>query len=208
MVSRTSRCPRSWASARGALRGLPALGAEVHVLPAPARVQERREARPGADAAAAVHKASEWVVVPMSTSSRYPSYYYLNLDGISIGERQGHVLQEEQDQRTMPGPAGALESPVSGSADGDSSGMGPDAYGMIIDIASTITFLEESLYEEMVGDLEEEIRLPRGSGSDLGRDLCFILPEGVPMSRVYAPPVSLAFEGEWLRLDKEKMFVE
>ncbi|KAI5014980.1 hypothetical protein ZWY2020_056370 [Hordeum vulgare] len=79
---------------------------------------------------------------------------------------------------------------------------------MIIDIASTITFLEESLYEELVDDLEEEIRLPRGSGSNLGLDLCFILPEGVTMSHVYAPPMSLAFDGQWLRLEKEQLFVE
>ncbi|KQJ82866.1 hypothetical protein BRADI_5g11700v3 [Brachypodium distachyon] len=163
----------------------------------------------GADAAATVRNASERVVVPMSTGSRYPSYYYLNLDGISIGDRAMSFRSRNRMNATTPGTAaGAPASPVSGSGDGDGSGTGPDAYGMIIDIASTITFLEESLYEEMVDDLEEEIRLPRGSGSDLGLDLCFILPEGVPMSRVYAPPVSLAFEGVWLRLDKEQMFVE
>ena len=64
------------------------------------------------------------------------------------------------------------------------------------------------LFRSLVDDLEEEIRLPRGSGSTLGLDLCFILPEGVPMSRVYAPSMSLAFDGEWLKLEKEELFVE
>lgn len=81
-------------------------------------------------------------------------------------------------------------------------------YGMIIDIASTITFLEASLYDELVNDLEVEIRLPRGTGSSLGLDLCFILPDGVAFDRVYVPAVALAFDGRWLRLDKARLFAE
>ncbi|CAM0904441.1 unnamed protein product [Alopecurus aequalis] len=161
----------------------------------------------GADATA-VRNASDKIVVPMSTSSRYPSYYYLNLDGLSVGDRAMNLIgsSSKNNATTPTGPPGvaAASPPVSDSGDG----TGPNAYGMIIDIASTITFLEESLYDELVDDLEEEIRLPRGSGSSLGLDLCFILPEGVPMSRVYAPPVSLAFDGDWLRLEKEQLFVE
>ena len=153
----------------------------------------------GADATA-VRNASDKIVVPMSTNRRYPSYYYLNLDGMSIGDRTMTLIRSNA--TTTPGSS--APPPVSDSGDH----TGPDAYGMIIDIASTITFLEESLYEELVDDLEEEIRLPRGSGSSLGLDLCFILPEGVPMSRVYAPSVSLAFDEDWLKLEKEQLFVE
>ncbi|KAM0895743.1 hypothetical protein ACQ4PT_023644 [Festuca glaucescens] len=166
----------------------------------------------GADATA-VRNASDKIVVPMSTNPRYPSYYYLNLDGLSIGDRAMTMVRSSSRNNattTTPGSSNssvAASPPVSDSGDGG-GGTGPDAYGMIIDIASTITFLEESLYDELVDDLEEEIRLPRGSGSSLGLDLCFILPEGVPMSRVYAPPVSMAFEGDWVRFEKEQVFVE
>ncbi|XP_037485795.1 aspartyl protease 37-like [Triticum dicoccoides] len=164
----------------------------------------------GADATA-MRNASDRIVVPMSINPRYPSYYYLNLNGLSIGDKAMSSSFRSSMNATTPGTSDAnpnvAASPVPVSGDGD-GGTGPNAFGMIIDIASTITFLEESLYEELVDDLEEEIRLPRGSGSSLGLDLCFILPNGVPMSRVYAPSMSLAFDGEWLRLEKELLFVE
>jgi hypothetical protein len=161
----------------------------------------------GADATA-VRNASDKIVVPMSTNSRYPSYYYLNLDGLSIGDRAMAMVRSSSRNNATTTTPGSNSSVVASPPVSDDGRTGPDAYGMIIDIASTITFLEESLYDELVDDLEEEIRLPRGSGSSLGLDLCFILPEGVPMSRVYAPPVSMAFEGEWVRFEKEQVFVE
>uniref|UniRef100_A0ACD5UAY6 Uncharacterized protein n=1 Tax=Avena sativa TaxID=4498 RepID=A0ACD5UAY6_AVESA len=171
----------------------------------------------GADATA-VRNASDKIVVPMTTNPRYPNYYYLNLDGLSVGDRAMTMVRSSSsssNRRNNATPGSSTNSsseaaspPVSDDDGDGSGGTGPDAYGMIIDIASTITFLEESLYDELVDDLEEEIRLPRGSGSTLGLDLCFILPEGVRMSRVYAPQVSMAFEGEWVRFEKEEVFVE
>jgi hypothetical protein len=80
---------------------------------------------------------------------------------------------------------------------------------MIVDVASTISFLEASLYDELADDLEEEIRLPRATPSlRLGLDLCFILPEGVGIDRVYVPTVSMSFDGRWLELDRDRLFVE
>uniref|UniRef100_A0A0E0KR72 Peptidase A1 domain-containing protein n=1 Tax=Oryza punctata TaxID=4537 RepID=A0A0E0KR72_ORYPU len=151
----------------------------------------------GADADAA-RNGTNRIAVPMRRDPRYPSYYYLNLDGLLIGDRVSSLTTKT----TAPAPA-PTPSPNATAVVGDAN-----RYGMIIDIASTITFLEASLYDELADDLEEEIRLPRGTGSSLGLDLCFILPDGVAFDRVYVPPVSLAFDGRWLRLDKARLFAE
>ncbi|KAG8064722.1 hypothetical protein GUJ93_ZPchr0004g39642 [Zizania palustris] len=143
----------------------------------------------GADADAGGHNATDQVAAPMRRDPRYPSYYYLNLDGLAVGDKATSLARTNA----------TMNATVVGDA---------DAHGMIIDIASTITFLEASLYDELAEDLEDEIRLPRGTGSSLGLDLCFILPTGVPIERVYVPPVSLAFDGRWLKLDRERLFVE
>ncbi|XP_062225774.1 aspartyl protease 37-like [Phragmites australis] len=142
----------------------------------------------GADADA-LRNASDRVAVTMSSNPRYPSYYHLNLDGLAVGDKTPRRLN-----RNATSPA-----TVGGRA---------DAHGMIVDIASTITFLEASLYDELANDLEEDIRLPRGTASRLGLDLCFILPEGVGMDRVYVPSVSLSFDGRWLELERDRLFVE
>ncbi|KAL6650799.1 hypothetical protein ACP70R_009724 [Stipagrostis hirtigluma subsp. patula] len=146
----------------------------------------------GADAGA-VRNVSDRVTVSMSSNPRYPSYYYLNFDGLAVGDRTPRRAQLSGNLN-VTSPA-----TVRGRA---------DAHGMIVDIASTITFLEESLYEELADDLEEEIRLPRGSSSRLGLDLCFILPDGVGMDRVYVPAVSMSFDGRWLEMERDRLFVE
>jgi hypothetical protein len=140
----------------------------------------------------AVRNATDRVAVTMSSDERYPSHFYLNLNGVAVGDRTSRGLN----RRKATSPAAV--------AGGDRA----HAHGMIVDIASTISFLEESLYEELADVLEEEIRLPCGSASRLGLDLCFILPEGVGMDRIYVPSVSLSFDGRWLELDRNRLFVE
>uniref|UniRef100_A0A0D9W5L2 Peptidase A1 domain-containing protein n=1 Tax=Leersia perrieri TaxID=77586 RepID=A0A0D9W5L2_9ORYZ len=152
----------------------------------------------GADANAAAHNATGRVAVQLRRDPRYPSYYYLNLDGLAVGDKTSSLTMSS----TNTTPIATAPSPNATEV-GDAN-----KYGMIIDIASTITFLEASLYDELADDLEEEIRLPRGTGSSLGLDLCFILPDGVAFERVYVPPVALAFDGRWLRLGKERLFAE
>ncbi|CAO2042468.1 unnamed protein product [Urochloa humidicola] len=148
---------------------------------------------PGVDA---VRNVSDRVTVTMSSSTRYPSYYYLNLDGIAVGD--------QTPRRTAAAATTPPDTPGAAAAGGSAN-----AYGMIVDGASTISFLEASLYEELADDLEQEIRLPRATASRrLGLDLCFILPEGVGMDRVYVPTVSLSFDGRWLELERDRLFVE
>ncbi|CAD6260724.1 unnamed protein product [Miscanthus lutarioriparius] len=115
--------------------------------------------------------------------------------------------------RPDPGRPGTIRRPTSpptcGGGGGSGSGGSANAYGMIVDVASTISFLEASLYDELADDLEEEIRLPRATPSlRLGLELCFILPEGVGIDRVYVPTVSMSFDGRWLELDRDRLFVE
>ena len=149
-------------------------------------------------AADAVRNVSDRVTITMSSSTRYPSYYYLNLDGLAVGDQTPRMVKAMAPPPTAR--RGAAPAGGGGSA---------NAYGMIVDIASTISFLETSLYDELADDLEEELRLPRATPSRrLGLDLCFILPEGVGMDRVYVPTVSLSFDGRWLELERDRLFVE
>ncbi|CAN6270009.1 unnamed protein product [Urochloa humidicola] len=152
----------------------------------------------------AVHNVSDRVTVTMSSSTRYPTYYYLNLDGIAVGDQTPRTARfRAAAASTPPGTPGAA------AGGGVGGGGSANAYGMIVDVASTISFLEASLYEELADDLEQEIRLPRATASRrLGLDLCFILPEGVGMDRVYVPTVSLSFDGRWLELERDRLFVE
>ena len=146
----------------------------------------------------AVRNVSDRVTITTSSSTRYPSYYYLNLDGLAVGDQTPRMVKT-----TAPPPTARRGGAAAGG------GGSANAYGMIVDIASTISFLEASLYEELADDLEEELRLPRATPSRrLGLDLCFILPEGVGMDRVYVPTVSLSFDGRWLELERDRLFVE
>ncbi|CAN6235165.1 unnamed protein product [Urochloa humidicola] len=156
---------------------------------------------PGVDA---VRNVSDRVTVTMSSSTRYPSYYYLNLDGIAVGDQTPRRAAAAARVRATAAAAAATAPPNTLGGGGSAN-----AYGMIVDVASTISFLEASLYEELADDLEQEIRLPRATASRrLGLDLCFILPEGVGMDRVYVPTVSLSFDGRWLELERDRLFVE
>ncbi|GJN02782.1 hypothetical protein PR202_ga20168 [Eleusine coracana subsp. coracana] len=118
----------------------------------------------GADADA-VRNATDRVAVTMSSDARYPSYYYLNLDGLAVGDRTPRDLNNNNRRKTMTSP--------SPPGPGDRA----HAHGMIVDIASTISFLEASLYEELADDLEQEIRLPRGAAFSHGpRNMATISP--------------------------------
>jgi hypothetical protein len=169
----------------------------MYCLPPPmSRTRGKLVLGAGADA---VRNMTDRVTITLSSSTRYPSYYYLNLDGIAVGD---------QTPRTVVRRATATAPPATGVG-GSRGGGDANAYGMIVDVASTISFLETSLYEELTEDLEQEIRLPRAAPSRrLGLDLCFILPEGVGMDRVYVPTVSLSFDGQWLELERDRLFVE
>ncbi|KAI5014981.1 hypothetical protein ZWY2020_056371 [Hordeum vulgare] len=57
----------------------------MYCLPPPASRSAGRLVL-GADATA-IRNASDRIVVPMSINPRYPSYYYLNLNGMSIGDK-------------------------------------------------------------------------------------------------------------------------
>ncbi|KAG0525999.1 hypothetical protein BDA96_06G107000 [Sorghum bicolor] len=186
--------------ARGPLSLLSQLSVRrfMYCLPPPmSRTPGKLVLGAGADA---VRNVSDRVTVTMSSSTRYPSYYYLNFDGLAVGDQTPGTIRRPTSPPATGGGVGG------GGGDG---GSGANAYGMIVDVASTISFLEASLYDELADDLEEEIRLPRATPSTrLGLDLCFILPEGVGIDRVYVPTVSMSFDGRWLELERDRLFVE
>jgi hypothetical protein len=115
--------------------GLVGLGRFMYCLPPPLSRSSGKLVL-GVDADA-VRNATDRVAVTMSSDERYPSYFYLNLDGVAVGDRTSRGLN----RRKATSPAAV--------AGGDRA----HAHGMIVDIASTISFLEESLYEELADDL-------------------------------------------------------
>ncbi|KZV42508.1 aspartic protein nepenthesin-1 [Dorcoceras hygrometricum] len=94
---------------------------------------------------------------PMLKSNVYPSYYYISLEAITVGDN------------VSP----ALEVPLS-LREFDSSGDG----GMIIDSGTTYTHLPEPFYSQLLSLLQSSISYPRASEVEArsGFDLCYKIP--------------------------------
>jgi hypothetical protein len=86
---------------------------------------------------------------PILQSSSQPTFYYLSLEGISVG---GQLLDI---------PAGTFDL--------QSDGTG----GLIIDSGTTVTYLEQTGYDVVKKAVISSINLPQVDGSNIGLDLCF-----------------------------------
>ncbi|KAI3779051.1 hypothetical protein L2E82_08502 [Cichorium intybus] len=94
---------------------------------------------------------------PMLNNPMYPNYYYIGLEGITLGIGSGSVI---------PVPAKLREF--------DSSGNG----GMLIDSGTTYTHLPQSFYSQLLLELESVINYPRAIEVEArtGFDLCYRVP--------------------------------
>ncbi|CAI9266291.1 unnamed protein product [Lactuca saligna] len=94
---------------------------------------------------------------PMLKNPMYPNYYYIGLEGITIGIGSGSVIQVPTNLR-----------------DFDSSGNG----GMLIDSGTTYTHLPEPFYSLLLSELESVINYPRATEVEArtGFDLCYRIP--------------------------------
>jgi hypothetical protein len=101
--------------------GLVGLGRFMYCLPPPLSRSSGKLVL-GVDADA-VRNATDRVAVTMSSDERYPSHFYLNLNGVAVGDRTSRGLN----RRKATSPAAV--------AGGDRA----HAHGMIVDIASTIS---------------------------------------------------------------------
>jgi len=114
---------------------------------------------------------------PLIQSSSQPTFYYLSLEGISVG--------------------GKLLSIPKGTFDLQSDGTG----GLIIDSGTTITYLEQVGYDSLKKALISSISLPQADGSTIGLDLCYNAKSG--HSTPTFPTITFHFKGANYNLAKQ-----
>lgn len=112
---------------------------------------------------------NEAKTTPLVKNPAQPSFYYLSLQGITVGDT---LLPLEKD-------AFALQDDGNG--------------GLIIDSGTTITYLEESAYDALRKVFASKINLPVDDSGAEGLDLCFKLPSD--LSEVEVPKLIFHFNG-------------
>ena len=114
---------------------------------------------------------------PLIQSSSQATFYYLSLEGISVG--------------------GQLLNIPDGTFDLQSDGTG----GLIIDSGTTVTYLEQSGYDLVKKALMSYINLPQADGSNIGLDLCYSQQSGSSTTKF--PTITFHFKGADFNLPKE-----
>ncbi|KAL0449859.1 UNVERIFIED_CONTAM: Aspartic proteinase nepenthesin-1 [Sesamum latifolium] len=119
------------------------------------------------------------ITTPLIQNPSEPTLYYLSLQGISVGET------------LIP-----IKNPIE-----------PDGSGnTIIDSGTTLTYLNDSAFEQVKDEFSRQINLTPVSGEELGLEVCFSLPSGV--ESVVVPKVVFHFEGSAdLELPEENYFL-
>ncbi|KAK4416651.1 Aspartic proteinase nepenthesin-1 [Sesamum alatum] len=119
------------------------------------------------------------ITTPLIKNPLHPSFYYLSLKGISVGE-------------TL--------IPINIPINRDGSG------GMVIDSGSTVTYMKSGSFEQVKKEFTRQIKLRAVSGkAPMELEVCFHLPSGG--ERVVVPKVVFHFEGPAdLELPEENYF--
>ncbi|XP_058203505.1 aspartic proteinase nepenthesin-1-like [Rhododendron vialii] len=120
---------------------------------------------------------------PLIQNRKQPTFYYLSLEGITIGSTRLPV-----NKTTF-----ALHADGSG--------------GLIIDSGTTITQLAESAYILVLQEFISQVKPPPvDARNSTGLDLCFELPSD-PSDRVEIPPLVFHFKDADLDLPKENYMI-
>ncbi|XP_040382436.1 aspartic proteinase nepenthesin-1-like [Oryza brachyantha] len=116
-----------------------------------------------------------------SGARRRSSYYYLSLEGITVGDTM------------LPIDPSVFQLTPMGNG------------GLIIDSGTTFTALEERAFVALARAVAARVRLPLASGAHLGLSLCFAAaaPEAVDVPRLV-----LHFDGADMELPRESYVVE
>ncbi|KAJ8540211.1 hypothetical protein K7X08_030130 [Anisodus acutangulus] len=109
------------------------------------------------------------ITTPLVKNPTQPSFYYLSLQGISVGDTQLPIKK----------------STFSLNQDGTG--------GMIIDSGTTITYLEESAFTLLKKEFSSQVNLPVDDSSSAGLDICFKLPSDT--NTIQVPKLVFHFEG-------------
>jgi len=118
---------------------------------------------------------------PLIHSPAHPSFYYLSLEGISVGDTRLPIKKSTF------------------SLQDDGSG------GLIIDSGTTITYLEESAFNLVAKEFTAKINLPVDSSGSTGLDVCFTLPSG--STNIEVPKLVFHFDGADLELPAENYMI-
>ncbi|KAJ1700827.1 hypothetical protein LUZ63_000606 [Rhynchospora breviuscula] len=121
--------------------------------------------------------------MPNPHGSPMSSFYYLSLEGITVGET------------LLPIPPSVFQLTAEGSS------------GLIIDSGTTVTALEERAFIMVTRAFMSRIKLPQASGASLGLSLCFTLPDS-GMKSVDIPKLIFHFDGADLDMPLENYIVE
>ncbi|GFS36509.1 eukaryotic aspartyl protease family protein [Actinidia rufa] len=120
---------------------------------------------------------------PLVQNPFQPSFYYVSLEGITIGET------------LLPMPKSTMKLKEDGSG------------GMIIDSGTTLTYLQEEAFRALKMEFKSQMKLRVSESSDtIGLDLCFDLPTE-DLSEIAVPKLKLHFEGMDLELPPENYMI-
>ncbi|KAL0302453.1 UNVERIFIED_CONTAM: Aspartic proteinase nepenthesin-1 [Sesamum calycinum] len=106
---------------------------------------------------------------PLIKNPSSPSFYYLSLEGITIGDTRLPIKKS----------AFALNQDGSG--------------GMIIDSGTTITYLEQSAFDLVKEEFTKQMQLPVDKSGQTGLELCFSVPSN--SQSIEVPKFIFHFEG-------------
>ncbi|ONK67141.1 uncharacterized protein A4U43_C06F16270 [Asparagus officinalis] len=120
---------------------------------------------------------------PLAKNSVQPSFYYVNLKGITVGKTP----------LKFPSTAFALQD----------NGTG----GLIIDSGTSITYLNTLAYKALKKAFLSQVKLQVADGSDVGLDLCFQMSKDSSAAAGGVPKLVLHFEGADLDLPGENYMV-
>ncbi|XP_072972756.1 aspartic proteinase nepenthesin-1 [Typha angustifolia] len=126
-------------------------------------------------------KATATNTIPLVKNPMQPSFYYLNLKGITVGGTQ----------LTISSSTFALQDDGTG--------------GLIIDSGTSVTYLELAGYKMVKKAFISQMQLPVADGSDIGLDLCFSLPSD--SSSVEVPKLVFNFDSADLDLPANNYMV-
>ncbi|EPS73389.1 hypothetical protein M569_01371, partial [Genlisea aurea] len=122
------------------------------------------------------------VTTPLARNNFQDTFYFLTLEGLSVGSRRFH-------HKTKPSDSS------SASSEGN----------IIIDSGTTLTYLPQDLYDQLESALVETIVGKRVKDSQGVFGLCYAAPA---RNRFRAPPIVAHFRGADLVLDEISTFLE
>lgn len=130
---------------------------------------------------ASVKGTQKALTTPLLTNPSQPSFYYLSLEGISVGDTRLSIEKS------------TFELGDDGSG------------GVIIDSGTTITYIEANAFDALKKEFKSQTKLPLDKSGSTGLDVCFTLPSGT--TQVEIPKLVFHFKGGDLELPAENYMI-